>query len=431
MPLDPTSGSEATDPERTAGHRRRPAPGGVAVTGLGLLTPAGRGPDACWQGLRQGVGLAVRDPVLAGLPVDLFCPVRAVDPVGVLGRRTARRLDRFAHLALIAARDAVTDAGLAPDDWDAPRVGVILGIGGNSLDTYGREFRHLDADMPHLVSPTALTRSVPNMVAAEVAIDLGARGPGFTVAGACASGAMALGVAAGLVESGACDIVLAGSGESARGRMGATCFHQMGALSRRTDRPAEACRPFDAERDGLVLSEGAAILVLEDPQHARRRGARARAVLRGHAFSSDAYHPVLPRPDGTGAVQAMRQAIAAAGCTPGEVDHVNAHGTATVAGDAAEALALREVFGGDPPPVTAPKSVLGHSLGASGAIEAAVTVLALERQEIPPTANLRQQDAGRELDVVTDGTRPARLDAAMTNSFGFGGQNAVLLFGRA
>ncbi|WP_181384250.1 beta-ketoacyl synthase [Streptomyces sp. NWU49] len=400
-------------------------PCGVAVTGMGLLTPAGRGLDACWQGLCEGVGPVVRDPDLAGLPTDLFCPVPGV---GAPGRRTARRLDRFAHLALVAARDAVTDAGLSPDAWDAPRVGVVLGIGGNSLDTYGREFRHLDADMPHLVSPTALTRSVPNMVAAEAALDLGARGPGVTIAGACASGAMALGVAAGFIEFGACDIVLAGSGESTRGRMSATCFHQRGALSHRTDRPAEACRPFDAERDGLVLSEGAAILVLEDPRHVRRRDATARAVLRGHAFSSDAYPP-LPRPDG--AAQAMRQAIAAAGCTSRRGDHLDAHGTATVAGDAAEAPALWAVFGAVPPPVTAPKSALGHSLGASGAIEAAVTVLALERQEIPPTANLRRQDAGTGLDIVTGGPRPARLDVAMPNSSGLGGQNALLLFGRA
>lgn len=400
-------------------------PAEAAVTGIGMITPAGHHTSTTWTTMCAGKSLARSDPGLAGLPVDISCRVD-FDPVAVHGRRLARRLDRFSQLALVAAREAVTDAKIDPATWDADRIGVILGVGSNSLETYVREFSLLGQDQPALVSPLALPRSVPSMAAAEIAIDLGLRGPNFTVASACASGATALGVARDLIASGTCDIVLAGGCESARSRMTATCFTQMRALSRRG--PEVASRPFDTDRDGFVLSEGAAVLVLEHPDHALARGAHTRARLRGYGATSDAHHPVAPHPEGRGAERALRAALADAGCAPSDVDHVNAHGTSTPAGDSAEARALLRVFGGTPPPVTAPKSVLGHSLGASGAIEAALTVLTLEEQLIPPTANLSRQEAGLELDVVTGVPRPARLSTAVSNSFGFGGQNAALLF---
>lgn len=210
--------------------------------------------------------------------------------------------------------------------------------------------------------------------------------------------------------------------------MTAVCFAQMQALSRRTDRPALASRPFDVDRDGFVLGEGAAVLVLERLGHARARGARSRALLRGYGSSADACHPMAPHPDGAGAEQAVRQALADAGCAPGDVGHVNAHGSSTQLGDAAEARMLRRVFDGHVPPVTATKSVVGHALGAAGAIEAAVTVLSLERQEVPPTANLGRQDPGLELDVVTGAARRVGFDVALSTSFAFGGQNAALVF---
>ncbi|MFD6422909.1 beta-ketoacyl-[acyl-carrier-protein] synthase family protein [Streptomyces sp. NPDC060198] len=400
-------------------------PAEAAVTGIGMITPAGGNAATTWDGVCAGRSLARPDPVLAGLPVDLSCPVD-LDPEAMLGRRLARRLDRFCQLALVAARQAVADAGLSPATWDADRIGVVLGVSCNSMETYVREFTLLGEERPHLVSPLALPRSVASMAAAEVALDLGVRGPNFTVTSACASGATALGVARGLIASGTCDIVLAGGSESGRSRMAATCFTQMRALSR--GGPDGASRPFDTDRDGFVLSEGAAVLVLEHPDRAPARGARTRALLRGFGATSDAHHPVAPHPEGRGAESALRAALADAGCAPSDVGHVNAHGTSTQAGDNAEARALLRVFDGTPPPVTAPKGVLGHSLGAAGAIEAALTVLTLEKQLVPPTANLSRQDEGLALDVVTGAPRPVALSVAASNSFGFGGQNAALVF---
>ncbi|MFF8478457.1 beta-ketoacyl-[acyl-carrier-protein] synthase family protein [Streptomyces sp. NPDC015414] len=400
----------------------------VAVTGVGLLTPAGCDPATNWKNLCAGQSLAGRNPEFEGLPVDISCDVADFEPRLELGPRLARRLDRFAQLGIAAARRAVADAGLRITDGPPERVGVILGVGSNSLRTYVDEFTRLGQDRPGAVSPLALPRSVPNMVAGEVALDAGARGPNFVVASACASGSNALGVARSLLLGGLCDAVLAGGAES-WSRMTAVCFSQMQALSRRTGRPALASRPFDVDRDGFVLGEGAAVLVLERLGHAQARGARSRALLRGYGSSADACHPMAPHPEGAGAEQAVRQALADAGCAPGDVGHVNAHGSSTQLGDAAEARMLRRVFDGSVPPMTATKSVLGHALGAAGAIEAAVTVLSLERQEVPPTANLGRQDPGLELDVVTGAPRRVGFDLALSTSFAFGGQNAALVFG--
>ncbi|MFJ3927092.1 beta-ketoacyl-[acyl-carrier-protein] synthase family protein [Streptomyces sp. NPDC090022] len=401
----------------------------VAVTGLGLLTPAGTDPDGICKTLAEGRSLAARNPALAGLPVDISCNVTGFDARAELGVRLARRLDRFTHLGLAAARRAVHDAGLEITGALSHRVGVVLGVGSNSLLTYVAEFTRLGEGRPETVSPLALTRSVPSMVAGEIAVDVGARGPNFTVSSACASGTTALGVARGMLLDGQCDVVLAG-GSDAWSPMTATCFSQMRALSKRCDRPDLASRPFDQGRDGFVLGEGAAVLVLERPAHARARRARVRAMLCGYGASADAYHPTAPRPDGQGAEQAVRQALGQAGCRPGVIGHVNAHGTSTRLGDAAEAVMLRRVFP-DGPPVTANKSIVGHALGAAGAIEAAFTVLALERQEVPPTANLVAQDTGYELDIVTRRPRRVTHDYALSTSFGFGGQNAALVFARA
>ncbi|MFF8652549.1 beta-ketoacyl-[acyl-carrier-protein] synthase family protein [Streptomyces huasconensis] len=403
----------------------------VAVTGLGMITPGGHTTEETWQAVCHGRSLTRTDPQLTGLPVDISCRIDGFDASAQLGRRLARRLDRITHLALAAARQAVSDAELEPDSWPRERIAVILGAAGNSLETYAKEFRLLGQGRPEAVSPVALPRSVPNMVAGEVALDLGVHGPSFSVASACASGATAIGVARDLLLAGACDIVLTGSGDSGRARMSATCFAQMKALSRRTDDPAGACRPFDTARDGLVLSEGAAVLVLERPDDARARGAHIRALLRGHGSSSDAHHPVAPDPNGDGAERALRTALADAHCHLGDIQHVNAHATSTPSGDTAEARAMLRAFNGTPPPVTAAKSVLGHALGASAAIEAALTVLTLQHQLIPPTANVLLQQPDQALDLVTDAPRPAPVETAASNSFGFGGQNTVLVFSRA
>ncbi|MGW2485879.1 beta-ketoacyl-[acyl-carrier-protein] synthase family protein [Streptomyces sp. NPDC001606] len=409
----------------TAQRRARRAP--VAVTGLGLVTPAGVGREAAWAGLCAGLSTATADPALTGLPVAFSCQVPELDATGALGHRLARRLDRFTTFALLAAREAAADAGLTPDTWDDTRVGVVIGVGTGSMQSWQAEFDRLAEHTPERVSPLALPRSVPNMAAAEIALDLGARGPNMVVSTACASGTSAIGVARDWLLSGHCDLVLAGGSESARLRMTAACFAQMRALSRRSDSPENASRPFDRDRDGFVLGEGAAVLVLERTEDARARGARPAALLAGFGASCDAHHFTAPHPGGDGAAHAIRGALADAGLAAEDIDHVNAHGTATPQGDAAEHNALHQVFR-RPPPVTAVKGAIGHAIGGAGAIEAACTVLTLRHQLIPPTANLDTPDPAMDLDVVAKAPRPHRIRAALSNSFGFGGQNAVLAF---
>ncbi|MER7395315.1 beta-ketoacyl-[acyl-carrier-protein] synthase family protein [Streptomyces sp. NPDC000151] len=403
----------------------------VAVTGLGLVTAAGTGAGEFWRTLCAGRSTARPDPALAALRHTFSCRADGFDPERELGGRLSRRLDRFTQLGLSAAQQAVLDAKLDPGGWAPERVGVVLGVGSNSLERYAPEFGRLAAGRPTKISPYALPRSVPNMAAGEVAIHLGCRGPNFVTSSACASGATAIGVARDLVRSGTCDVVLTGGTESGLAPMAVAGFGQLGVLSRGgTDGPGRgepSCRPFDAARDGFVLGEGAAVLVLESGAHARARCAPVRALLRGYGASADAHHATAPHPEGRGAEQAVRSALADAGCAPGDVHHVNAHGTATVVGDAVETAVLRRVFG-EPPPVTATKSVTGHVLGASGAIEAAATVLALQEQTVPPTGNHLRRDPDLDLDVVAGRPRPVPMDAALTSSFGFGGQNAVLVF---
>jgi len=427
----------------------------VAVTGLGVVSPAGTELTEFWGALCAGRPTARRDPALAGLPVELCCRVTGFDAEAELGGQLSRRLDRFTQLALGAARRAVTDAKLDPAGWPSERVGVVLGVASNSLDGYAREFRRLDEGRPRGISPYAMPRSLPNMAAGEVAALLDARGPNFVANSACASGATAIGVGRDLLRSGACDVVLAGGSESGCVPMTAASFAQLRVLARESEHPERACRPFGEGRDGFVLGEGAAVLVLESAAHARSRNAPVRARLRGYGASADAYRPASPHPSGRGAEQAVRSALADAGCLPRHVRHVNAHGTGTQLGDAVEAAVLRRVFGAGPegsgdfeaaapegpvpadcagrerpsvPPVTATKGVTGHALGASGAIEAAATVLALQEQVVPPTAGIDRADPALGLDVVTGAPRTVPMEAALSDSFGFGGQNAVLLF---
>ncbi|MDN3247624.1 MULTISPECIES: beta-ketoacyl-[acyl-carrier-protein] synthase family protein [unclassified Streptomyces] len=399
----------------------------ITVTGIGLITPAGVGADSTWQGLCSGQSFTTaQDPLLTGLPVDFSCPVQNFDACDHLPRRTVRRTDAFIHFALAAAQEAAQDAGLAPGSAEPTRIGVVLGVGSNSLLEYGRVFELLQTGEHHLVSPLVLPRSVPSMAAGEVAAHLDCRGPNFTVASACASGAHAIGIARDLIRSGTCDIVLAGGTESGRSPLSAISFARLNALSTRRHDPSGASRPFDRDRDGFVLSEGAAVLVLERGDHARARGATLHGVVAGYGASSDAHHPVNPHPDGRGLQQAIRAALADARMMPADVDHVSAHATSTPAGDIAEARALSHVFSCTPP-VTALKALLGHALGAASAIQAACALLALRHQAIPPTANLDNQDDAIDLDIVRKAPRPARLRTVLTTACGFGGTNAALI----
>lgn len=403
---------------------------GVAVTGLGLVTPAGIGVEASWAGVLAGVSAAATDPDLAGIPVTFSCRVPGFDADALLGRKVARRLDRFVQLAVVAAREAVGDAGLDPQTWDGARVGVVVGCGMGGAATWEEQHRRLLDQGAGKVSPMLIPMLVPNMVAGQLAMEFGATGPNLVTATACASGATAVGVALGLLRSGACDIVLTGGTEAGVTPLSVAGFAQMKALSTRNDDPQAASRPFDVDRDGFVAAEAAGVLVLERAGDAAARGARLRARLAGYGASADAYHATAPDPEGRGAALAMRAALDDAGVSPDEVDHVNAHGTSTPLNDASEARSIRRVLG-DRATVTSTKGVTGHSLGAAGAIEAAFTVLTVEQGKTPPTANLDSQDPEVELDVVAKAPRDERVEVAMSNSFGFGGQNAVLVVTRA
>ncbi|HEY3606943.1 MAG TPA: beta-ketoacyl-[acyl-carrier-protein] synthase family protein [Pseudonocardiaceae bacterium] len=402
-------------------------PPAIAVTGLGLVTPAGIGVDTTWRGLLAGVSTARTDPTLAGLPVDISCTVPDFQPAKHVGRRSRLIHDRFVQLAIVAAREAVADAGLDPSTWDGARVGCVIGCGLGGVSTWEQQHKALLSTGPDSVSALLIPMLVPNMIAGHLAMEFGATGPNFVTATACASGTTAIGCALQLLRDGTCDIVLTGGGEAGVSPLIVTGFAQMGALSRRLDEPAAASRPFDVRRDGFVIGEGSGILVLERETDARARGARVRAKLAGYGASADAHHMTAPDPDGVGVRKALRAALAMADVAPGDVDHVNAHGTSTPLNDAAEANVLHELFDGDTT-VTSTKGVVGHALGAAGAIEAAVTVLTVESDTVPPTANLDSQDPAIDIDIVAKSPRSQRIDVAVSNSFGFGGQNAVLVF---
>jgi 3-oxoacyl-[acyl-carrier-protein] synthase II len=409
----------------------------VVVTGIGLVTPAGRGLADAWQGVLAGKSTAAidEDLVAAGTPVTTVCRVPAFDADAELGRGASRRLDRFSHLALLAAREAVGHAGLTDGDTDAitatdaDRVGVIVGSGIGGAETWQDEYpRYLDKG-PGRVSPMFVPKMLSNTAAGTIAIRTQARGPNLTVNTACAAGASALHVARDLIVAGAADVVLAGGVEAGITGLSMSAFAQMGALSRNPD-PTQASRPFDVDRDGFVMGEGAGILVLESAEHAARRGATPLAALAGCGGSADAFHATAPPEDGGGAVLAIRRAVEDAGIDQDTIGHLNAHGTSTPLNDVAEARALRAVFGDhtDTMVVTSTKGVTGHLLGAAGAVEAAFAIQALREGLVPPTANLVNQDPEIALDVVTDAPRAVDLEAVLSTSMGFGGQNAALVF---
>ncbi|MFI5663734.1 beta-ketoacyl-[acyl-carrier-protein] synthase family protein [Streptomyces sp. NPDC051684] len=398
----------------------------ASITGIGLVTPAGIGVEDNWSAVAAGRSAAARDPQLAGLATDFSCRIPGFDADALLGRRTAWRLDPFTRYAMVAARQAVEDAGLDTRSWDGARVGVVLGNSLGGTHTLEEQTGRFLQDGPDEVSALTVPKSMVNMVAGYVAMDLGILGPSLVTATACASGATALGVARSLLVSGQCDIVLAGGTEAALTPATVTGLSRMGALSERREDPQRASRPFCAHRDGFVPGEGAAVLVLEAPGHARARRASAYADLVGFGASSDAHHATQPHPEGQGLVRAAQDALRDAGALPDEIGHVNAHGTSTPLNDSTEARALRKVFGTGPA-VTSTKGVTGHTLAAAGAIEAAYTALALHHQTVPPTANVERLDAEVDIDVVTGQARPTRMELAMSTSLGFGGHNAALV----
>ncbi|MBP2477869.1 3-oxoacyl-[acyl-carrier-protein] synthase II [Crossiella equi] len=402
---------------------------GLAVTGLGLVTTAGIGVEASWEGVLRGESTATPDPGLAGMATDFSCRVPGFDADALLGRRTAWRQDRCTHLARVAAREAVADSGLDPASWDGARVGVVVGNSLGGSGTFEAQHDVLTREGEQQVTPLLIPMAGTGSPTAWLTLDLHALGPSLAPATACASGATALGVARDWLTTGLCDVVIAGGAESALSRLIMAGFGQLGALSRRGATPGEACRPFDADRDGFVAGEGAGILVLERLADARARGARVHAVLAGYGGSSDAHHITAPHPGGTGVERATRTALAEAGLSTSDIDHVNAHGTSTPLNDAVEGALVQRLYG-DRACVTSVKGVLGHSLGAAGAIEAVLTVLTVREGLVPPTANLDRLDPRLDLDVVTKVPRRTEVRAAVSNSFGFGGSNGVIVVTR-
>ncbi|MEO6504338.1 MAG: beta-ketoacyl-[acyl-carrier-protein] synthase family protein [Jatrophihabitantaceae bacterium] len=401
-------------------------PFGVAVTGLGLVTPAGVGIEQNWSRVRSGISCATRDDRLRGCPVDFSCRVPDFDPDALIGGFASRQLARFVQLAIVAARQAAADAGWDPRSWDGARVGVVLGNSLGGVQSFEASQLAMVAGGPRKVSPLMVPMYLANMVAGQVAIDLGARGPSQVIATACASGTTAVGIARELLRRGDCDVVVAGGAEAALTPLAVTGLARMGALSGRAENPGLASRPFDVDRDGFVPAEGAGVLILERLDDARARGARVRAVVRGYGASTDAHHPTAPAPGGEGIEQALRVALADAGLGGSDVDHVNAHGTSTPLGDVIEGRMLRRVLG-DRALVTSTKGVTGHPLAAAGAIEAAYTTLAIEHRSVPPTANLERLDPELDIDVVHGAPRSAPIEVAVSTSMGFGGHNAALV----
>jgi len=398
----------------------------VVVTGLGATTPLGGDVASTWDAMlagRSGVS-ALTQEWAQQLPVRIAAQL-AVDPADVIDRVKLRRLDRSEAIALIAAHQAWADAGLG-DDVDRERLAVSVGTGIGGALTLLAQDDILEASGPRRVSPHTVPMLMPNGPAAWVGLELGAQAGVHCVASACATGAEAIALGLDIIRSGRADIVVAGGTEAVVHALPIAGFASMRAMSTRNDDPERASRPWDKGRDGFVLGEGAAVVVLENAEHAAARGARVYARLAGSGITSDGFDIVQPHPEGAGFVRAVRKALKDADLTGADIAHVNAHATSTPVGDMAEIVGLREAIG-DHPVLTATKSMSGHLLGAAGALESVATILAIHEDVIPPTINLDDPEEGL-LDVVTQKPRPLEIRAALNNSFGFGGHNVALIF---
>ena len=409
----------------------------VAVTGLGAVTPLGEDVGSTWDAMlsgKSGIGqISLFDT--DGYRTTIAGEVRGWEPDKHFDRREVRRLDRFAQFFLVAVRQALEQAGLSFDEDDpaAARAGVVVGAGFGGMGSFIDEIVTLTERGPDRVSPTGVPRVIPNMAAGLASIEHNLLGPVSCVVTACSASANAIGDGAELIRRGAADVVVAGGSEAAITTFGIATFAQARALSSRNDEPERASRPFDADRDGFVMGEGGAALILEDMDKALDRGAPVLAELTGYGMSADAYHITLPRPGGSGAARAMVNAVEDAGLTPEDIGYINAHGTSTEANDSTETAAIRIAMGtaADSVAVSSTKSMTGHILGGAGAVEAVACIMALRDQVLPPTINYEVPDPECDLDYVPNVKREASLQHAMSNSFGFGGHNVSLIFSKA
>jgi 3-oxoacyl-[acyl-carrier-protein] synthase II len=404
----------------------------VVVTGLGAITPVGNDVPTLWKALAEGhsgVGPITHFDASA-LATQIAAEVKDFDPKEHLGHKEARRLDRFIQFAVVAVGEAIADAGLVINESNSEQTGVIIGSGIGGVGTLVSQMKVLEERGPRRVSPFLIPMMLPDSAAGQVAITFGIKGPNMAVTSACATGLNVIGEAAEMIRRGFIQTAICGGSEAAILLLAMAAFNVMGVLSTRNDEPERACRPFDAQRDGFVIGEGAAILVLERLEDAQARGAKIYGEVIGYGSSADAYHMAAPAMDGTGAAQAMRMALSDAGLRPHDVDHINAHGTGTALNDVSETAAIKSVFGDHAykVAVSSTKSMTGHLMGAAGAIEAIACLKALETGLIPPTINYENPDPECDLDYVPNEARPADLRIAMSNSFGLGGHNACLIF---
>ncbi len=407
----------------------------IVVTGIGLVTPIGIGIDENWENLmagRSGIGTITRfDP--SDLSTRFAGEVKNFDATDFMDRKEVRHYDRFLHFAVAASDLALKDAGLDKDSLPADRTGVLVGSGMGGMETFVANTLALENRGPRRVSPFFVPAIIGNMASGLLTIRYGVRGANFAIASACATGAHSIGEGLRMLQNDKADVMIVGGAEAAIIPLGVAGFIAARALSARNEEPERACRPFDVDRDGFVMGEGAGILILEKESTARARNARIYAWMAGAGYSSDAYHPTAPSEDGAGARLAMERALQDAGVQPHEIGYINAHATSTPLGDKAEVAAMRGLLGkaADSVAVSSTKSMTGHLLGAAGSVEAAYTVLALHRGKIPPTINLDNVDPDCEMDHVANTPRSADFDFALSNAFGFGGTNAALLFGKA
>ncbi len=413
---------------RTIGLRR------VVITGMGSVSPVGNDVASAWSAVLKGVSGVAR---IEGFPIEhepvqIAGQLKGFDPRTVLERKEIRRLDPFVRYAVAAAQQAVDGACLDMATESAERVGVLVGSGIGGLHSLEANCRVLQARGSRRVSPFFVPQLTANMASGYLSMRFGARGPNSCVVTACATGSHAIGEAYRLLQRGDADVMLAGGSEAAVTPLGLAGFVAMRALSTRNDAPARASRPFDAGRDGFVLAEGAGVLVLESLEHALARGAPVQAELVGYGMSGDAHHMTAPPEDGLGAQLAMRRALQDAALEPESVDYINAHGTSTPLNDSVETRAIRQVFGEHAKRlmVSSTKSMTGHALGAAGGLEAIFTTLCLREGQVPPTINYEQPDPACDLDYVPNEARKADVRVALSNSFGFGGTNAVLAIAR-
>jgi 3-oxoacyl-[acyl-carrier-protein] synthase II len=404
------------------------------VTGIGAVTPLGLDMKTTWEGLVEGrsgiANITLFDPVKMG--TKFAGEVKGFDPTKYMGRKEARRMDRFAQLSVAAAKQAIEDGALKVDAGNEGDIAVVVGSGIGGLTTLYEEAKVLVEQGPDRVSPFLAPMMISDMAAAQVSITLGIKGLNLCTTSACSSSADAIGVALELIRRGDAAAALAGGAEAIINPLGITAFSSMKAISARNDAPQKASRPFDAERDGFVISEGACILILESLVHAEARGARIMAELISYGATADAFHMTQPEETGNGMARAMQLALTKAGLGPNDIDYINAHGTSTHLNDRTETMAIKKVFGEQAykVPISSTKSMLGHLIGGAGAIEAAICILTILNGIIPPTINLEHPDPECDLDYVPNIARKCIVNTTLSNSFGFGGHNSVLIFRR-